>query len=79
MPIQIGAIGEEYKGLIIKTADYGLFIDIGYHFDWKCGSMAGLLHKTQLAGSESLEDYKLGQEIKTIYHKPNKKRQIVVG
>lgn len=70
-------IGEEYKGLIIKTADYGLFIDIGYHFDWKCGSMVGLLHKTQLADSENLDDYKLGQELQTIYHKTNKKGQII--
>lgn len=69
-------IGEEYKGLIIKTADYGLLIDIGYHFDWKCGSVVGLLHKRQLSDSENLEDYKLGQEIQTIYHKRNKKGQI---
>jgi hypothetical protein len=71
------AIGDEYKGLIIKISDYGLFVDIGYHFDWKCGSMTGLLHKSQLAVNEKLSDFKLGQEIKTVYQGLNDNGQPV--
>lgn len=68
-------IGEEYKGLIIKITDYGLFIDIGCHFDWKCGSLTGLLHKSQLADNEDLNIFKLGQEITTFYQELNEKGQ----
>ncbi|MFW5701142.1 MAG: S1 RNA-binding domain-containing protein [Cyclobacteriaceae bacterium] len=70
-------IGEEYKGLIIKITDYGLFIDIGFHYNWKCGSITGLLHKSQLTDNEKISDYELGQEIKTVYQELNKSGQPV--
>jgi ribosomal protein S1 len=63
--------GEAYKGLITRLSDFGVFIDIGYHFDWKCGSLLGLLHKSQLADYEELNDFGLGQEITTIYKEMN--------
>jgi small subunit ribosomal protein S1 len=70
-------IGEEYKGLVIKISDYGLFIDIGYHFAWKCGSLIGLLHKSQLADNDKISNYKLGQEITTVYQELNDNGQPV--
>ena len=63
--------GEAYKGLITRISDFGVFIDIGYHFDWKCGSLLGLLHKSQLADYEELNDFSLGQEITTVYKAMN--------
>jgi len=68
-------IGGEYKGLVIKISDYGLFIDIGYHFDWKCGSLTGLLHKSQIVDGERISDFKLGQEIITLYQGLNENGQ----
>ncbi len=70
-------IGNEYKGIIIKMTEYGAFIDIGYHFDWKYGSLVGLLHKTQLKDTELLEDFHTGQEIKTIYGGLNESEKII--
>jgi hypothetical protein len=72
-------IGEEYTGLIIKKSQYGLFIDIGYHFGWKCGSMVGLLHRTQLDTSISLVDIELGAEIRVIYLGLNENNQLLVS
>jgi hypothetical protein len=69
--------GEKYKGLITRVSDFGVFIDIGYHFDWKCGSFLGLLHKSQLAENEKISDFRLGQEITTIYQETNEKGQPV--
>jgi predicted RNA-binding protein with RPS1 domain len=69
--------GEKYKGLIIKILEFGVFIDIGYHFDWKCGSLTGLLHKSQFAENERIDDFKLGQEIETFYQTLNKDGRIV--
>ena len=59
--------GEEYKGIVVKISDYGLFVDIGYHFGWRCGSLVGLLHKTQLNKNAEICNFSLGQEITTIY------------
>lgn len=69
--------GEEYKGLITGISDFGVFIDIGYHFDWKCGSLLGLIHKSQFADNEELSDFRLGQETTTIYQGMNEKGQPV--
>lgn len=60
-------IGQEYNGLIIKKVDYGFFIDIGNHFDWSCGSVIGLMHKSQIANSEDLTNHKIGEQISIIY------------
>lgn len=70
-------IGEKYKGLIVKISRFGLFVDLGYHFDWKCGSLTGLLHKSQLGENEKMEDFKLGQEITTVYQRVNNNGQLV--
>lgn len=69
-------IGEEYKGLIVKVSNYGIFIDIGYHFDWKCGSLIGLLHKSLFADYEKISNFKLGQETKTIFQELNENGQL---
>ncbi|RNC64275.1 hypothetical protein [Proteiniphilum sp. X52] len=61
------AIGGLYKGLIIHKREYGLFIDIGYHFNWRHGSIVGLLHKTKLEGSVSLDDMEGGTTVQVIY------------
>jgi ribosomal protein S1 len=70
-------VGEEYKGLITEIKDYGLFIDIGYHFEWKCGSLYGLLHKSQLDKLEKTDDFQTGQEITIIYQGINENGQPV--
>ncbi|MFV0346769.1 MAG: hypothetical protein ACK5IQ_11065 [Bacteroidales bacterium] len=62
-------VGEEYTGLIIAKYSFGLLIDIGYHFDWKCGSLPGLLHKSQFPDGEKKQDFQLGQEIEIVYQK----------
>lgn len=42
-----------YKGVILKKAAYGFFIDIGISFSWLEGSLVGLMHKSKLSsGSE---------------------------
>jgi hypothetical protein len=36
-------IDDEYQGVVIKKTKFGDFIDIGYDFNWKMGSLVGLL------------------------------------
>lgn len=68
-------IGDEYTGVILKNTDYGIFVDIGKHFDWRCGSIVGLMHKTQILINTDLKDYATGQEITAIYLGLNDKNQ----
>jgi len=70
-------IGKEYKGLIIKKSTYGVFVDIGYNFDWKCGSFVGLLHKSQFERNNSFLNCSTGDEIQIIYQGSNENGQLV--
>lgn len=60
-------IGNEYKGLIIKKYNHGVLVDIGYNFDWKCGSFIGFLHKFQFESKQTFLHCSLGDEIQIIY------------
>lgn len=56
-------IGNEYKGLIIKKYAYGVLVDIGYHFDWHCGSFVGFLHKSEYRSKHAFINCSMGDEI----------------
>lgn len=70
-------IGNEYKGLIIKRLDFGVLVDIGYNFDWKCGSFIGLLHKSQFESRQSFLNCLLGDEIQIIYQSSDENGRLV--
>jgi len=54
---------EHYKGILINKSKFGLFVDIGYHFSWNCGSLVGLLHESNCKNYEKQRRIKPGQEI----------------
>jgi len=60
-------IGDEYRGLVVKVTEYGVFIDFGYHLNWNNGSMVGLLHFSELAKGEILSGFNPGQEVTATY------------
>lgn len=70
-------VGDEYVGLIIRKTKYGVFVDIGYHFDWKCGSLVGLLHKSQIGFYGSVSSFTVGDPIKLYYQQINESGQLV--
>ncbi|HAN78974.1 MAG TPA: hypothetical protein DCQ31_15015 [Bacteroidales bacterium] len=59
---------EEYKGIVVKKLKYGLFVDLGAHFEWKSGSLVGILHKSQFDTIEAFDAIELGQEIEIVYN-----------
>lgn len=69
-------VGEKYTGLIIKQTIYGVFVDVGYHFNWKCGSLVGLLHMTQFGFNQSISKWTLGDAIEITHLGLNKKGQL---
>ena len=69
--------GEKYSGIVIAKRDFGVFIDIGYHYDWKCGSIVGLLFKEFFDKSLSFQNCKVGDEIVTTYIKTDDKGQLL--
>lgn len=36
--------GQAYEGLVLNRTDYGVFLDLGFHDRWRCGSHVALFH-----------------------------------
>lgn len=72
-------IDDKYKGIITKKTNYGVFIDLGYHFDWACGSIVGMVHKSQFTDTAVFDDFEEGQIIEVFYWGINEEDQIIIG
>ncbi len=70
-------VGEEYIGVIIKKLKYGIIVDIGCHFNWKCGSLVGLMHKSQFRFKDSFLNCTIGDEIQLCYQRLNEDEQFI--
>lgn len=57
----------EYTGIVLFKSHEGVFIDIGCHFDWKCGSLCGMLPIYYFADLELFRLCKSGQSITVHY------------
>lgn len=70
-------IGEKYKGIVIKTYRQSILIDIGHHFCWKCGSIKGMLSKSNFSTDQKISKINIGDEIETIFWELNEYGQYV--
>ncbi len=70
---------DKYKGIIINKTKYGLFIDVGYHFNWDCGSIVGMVHKSNFAPIETFENVEIGETIESFFLGSNNKEQLIFG
>lgn len=70
---------EKYKGIIINKTKYGLFIDVGYHFNWDCGSIVGMVHKSNFAPIEIFENLEIGETVESFFLGSNNKEQLIFG
>lgn len=72
-------IDEKYNGIIKKKANYGVFVDFGYHFNYAYGPIHGMIHKSQFKNNEEFSKLKLNQIIASNYWGKNKDDQDVFG
>lgn len=57
----------DYHGVVIRKMLHGAMVDIGCHFNWKCGSLPGILPVSKFPDSESFRLCKPGQIIGVRY------------
>lgn len=69
----------KYRGIILKKTKYGFFVDLGIHFNWKCGSILGLIHISTLINETDYENWKAGNEIETVFQGFNENNQPILG
>ncbi|MBW6501325.1 MAG: hypothetical protein K0B05_08030 [Bacteroidales bacterium] len=70
-------VGKQYPGIVIAKKKFGIFIEIGYYFDWKHGSLVGLLFKQFFGPDYSFCDCQVGDEIETTFIKKNDSGQLL--
>lgn len=59
--------GGQYNGIIIEIETQNLVVDFGDHFNWKCGSIIGIIHKSQFPCSQDFKYLQLGDIIQAFY------------
>lgn len=70
---------KKYKGIIINKTNYGVFVDIGYSLKWNCGSIVGLLHKSNFENEELFEKTIPGELIELVFWGYNENEQPIFG
>lgn len=51
-----------YKGIILQKVNQEIFIDFGYHYHWKYGSICGYINESQLE-DKTISEYSVGDVI----------------
>jgi len=51
----------KYRGVILQKTKYGVFVDLGFNFNWKFGSILGLIHKSTLINESDYDNWKVGE------------------
>lgn len=70
--------GAKYRGVILQKTKYGVFVDLGLHFHWKFGSHLGLLHKSTLINKSDYDNWKIGEEIITLFQGYNENNKLIL-
>ncbi len=69
----------KYKGIVINKTHFGVFVDIGYHFNWECGSIVALLHISNFENESLYEKTNPGDTIELLYWGMNENEHLIVG
>lgn len=69
----------EYGGIVINKAKYGIFVDIGHHFNWQYGSFVGLIHKSNIDNYEESGQITTGDEIKIVFNGYTEKGKLILS
>jgi len=69
----------KYRGIILRKTKYGFFVDLGIHFNWKCGSILGLIHISTFMNESNYENWKAGDEVETVFQGFNENNKPILG
>lgn len=60
--------GVAYSSIVLHKSSYGLFLEIGYNFNWQFGSLVGLAHKSNLTDIDTYNNAKNGDIITAYFY-----------
>lgn len=57
----------KYRGVILDKTDSGLWVDIGYHFQWECGSIVTKIRRFSFESAQSCFSKNTGEVIEVFF------------
>ena len=70
---------QKYNAIVLQKTPYGVYVDVGVHFNWNCGSISGLLHKSHFNDSELYNNIQEGDSLEVYYWGTNPNEQHLFG
>lgn len=71
--------GAAYSCIILQKTIYGLFLEVGYHFNWKYGSLVGLAHISTFTDIDTFNNAKNGDIITTYFQGFTVDNKLILG
>lgn len=72
-------IGKSYDCVISNKKDYGVFVDLGVHYNWRCGSILGLIHESSFAKPYKTDEWIEGEITSVLFHGYDEKERLILG
>ena len=68
--------GNSYRGIIVGKIYCGVFVETGYHFEWRYGSFPGFMRKSQFKSRDLFTSCSVGDKIEVFYQGKNESGQL---
>ena len=73
-------VGGLYQSIIVNKFDYGIFVDLGYHYGWRAGSYVGLVHRNIINYlGYDFDDLLPGKIFNAVYWGIDKSNLLILG
>jgi len=72
-------VDEYYQSIVLNVVTFGVFVEIGHLFDWRFGSVSGLLHKDNFTSPADMDSLNTGDVLQVIYWGENSDSQHMFG
>ncbi len=60
-------VGRAYKVIVLQRSRHGLIVEMGWHFDWRYGSVVALAHKSKLRDFGTAKDEWMAGDATELY------------
>lgn len=72
-------LNDLYLGIVLRKTSYSLFVDIGFHFDWECGSLTGWIRRSGFENKTLFDQTVVGQSTEVLFLGYDDRNQCIFG
>ena len=72
-------VNQGYRCIVVYKTEQNLLVELGYNFDWKCGSIEAWVPKSSFYFQEEFNDLNVGESFYTLFHGFDQDGKIILG